>query len=66
MNANEIYETLSGDCTTRIHHAMRFDGLWFIRYQSKGFRGYTWGCWREGFGMPAHARATGRKARLPK
>lgn len=61
-----IYESSTADFTARVHHAMRPDGVWFVRTQYRDpLYGYKWGKWRRG-AAPDRLRATGRKARLPK
>lgn len=64
--ANRVYESMTADCTSLIHHAMRADGVWFTRYQGRDPRfGYKWSAWRRSV-EPEYARTTERKARLPK
>ncbi len=67
FRANVKYDTISGDCTSRIQFGLREDGMWFTRQQSNGHWGYRWSAWRAcGTPHPGyHLTENGMKCRLP-
>lgn len=68
VTPNEIHRTFTTDYTSEIHHAMRADGQWFMRYRVKDARfGYRNTAWTMTSMPPCErACATGRTARLPR
>jgi hypothetical protein len=43
-----VYKTgYTMDFTSQIEYAQRTDGIWFMRAQERGMKGYRWGAWKE-------------------
>lgn len=56
---------VDGYAVRTAHYSQRKDGVWFVRYETRGTYGWEWCSWERCPGRHPLAVLTSKKARLP-